>query len=421
MGKLFNCLKERWLIDQISSSDIRKILDKKIKFYVGFDPTADSLHLGNLVSLVLSCWLKRFGHEAYFLIGGATGKIGDPSGKSIERPFLDEKILSDNVDAIYSLVKNIFQREEENGKISILNNEKWFQQIYFIEFLRDVGKYFRLGQMLGKESVKARLKNTLEGMSFTEFSYQILQAYDFYYLFHHFGIQLQLGGSDQWGNITAGIELIRKISADRVYGMTFPLLTRSDGKKFGKSEEGAIWLSEEKLSPYQFYQQLVRVSDRDVICLMRMLTFMDMEEIHQYEKELKKKPNAAQKKLAQEVTYFIHGKKGVEKAKKVTAGASPGKDTMLNREVLAAIAEDMPHISLSIEKVIGKKVVELMLEVGLVKSKSEGVRLIKSGGAYLNNKKIEDVQLLLIEKDIIDRSYLLLAKGRKKKFLIKIK
>jgi tyrosyl-tRNA synthetase len=355
------------------------------------------------------------------LIGGATGRIGDPSGKSTERPLLGEEALAFNISSLNQFFQKILFCKE-GPKLVVLNNNDWLGSFTFIDFLRDIGKHFRIGPMLSKESVRARLQSE-EGMSFTEFSYQLLQGYDFHYLNQHFGITLQMGGSDQWGNITAGIELNRKLKGPSLFGLTFPLLTRSDGKKFGKTEEGAIWLSKEKLSPYHFYQYLFRVPDADVIRLLKMLTFLGLEEIQAIERSMQQpdyEANAAQRRFAEEVTRFVHGEEGVAIAVRVTAGIAPGVEAELSSEVLKEVAADMPHASLCYEEVVGQKFVHLALKVGLIPSKSEGVRLVKNGGAYLNNERIDDPAFEITADHLIDGIYLLLGLGKKKKILIKV-
>jgi len=277
--------------------------------------------------------------------------------------------------------------------------------------------------MLSKESVKNRLHSE-EGISFTEFSYQLLQAYDFYHLNVEHGVALQIGGSDQWGNITAGIDLIRKLCRTRAYGLTFPLLIRSDGKKFGKTEEGAVWLAPDRCSPYQFYQYFVRVSDADVIKMMRMLTFMEMDEIRDYEAMMRAEdyiPNTAQKKLARELTKIVHGEEGLAIALKVTEGAAPGTQTVLDPDVLKEIAKDMPNVSLKRDEVIGQKYIDILVKVGLLSSKKEAVRLIQNGGAYLNNERVDNPLLHLEEQALIGGEFLLLATGKKKKILLSVK
>lgn len=420
MKNVIDCLEERGFIDQMTSPDLRAHVQQSRNVYGGFDPTADSLHLGNLMLIVCLEWFRRFGHTPYVILGGATGRIGDPSGKSAERPNLDDSVLAENVRSLGRFFKKIFRGQ--GPQAVILNNDDWFRSFTLIDFLRDIGKLFRVGQMLSKESVRARL-NSEEGISFTEFSYQILQGYDFAYLRERHAVTIQLGGSDQWGNITAGTEYNRKVGGDPIYGLTFPLLTKSDGKKFGKTEEGAIWLSEEKLSPYQFYQYLVRVADADVVKLLKFLTFLDMEEIREIERSMSKPsyiPNAAQKRLAEEVTRFVHGEAGLEAALKVTAVVAPGAEAKLSAAVLGELAADMPHAEMRKGDVVGAKASELFAQVALASSKSEAIRLIKNGGAYLNQERIEDPAYQIAEGDLIDGSCLLLSVGKKKRFLVRI-
>lgn len=423
MDNIIDCLLQRAFIDQISNEEeLKKHAENPIRVYVGFDPTSDSLHLGNLMGIVAISWFQKFGHTPFIILGGATGRIGDPSGKSVERTFLSDDEIEANVSKIGLLFEKILDFSGKLPKPVILNNNEWLKDYSFIDFLRNVGKQFRVGPMLAKESVKLRM-DSKEGISFTEFSYQVLQAFDFFYLYKNREVSLQMGGSDQWGNITAGIELTRKMMQKPVYGMTFPLLTRSDGKKFGKSEEGAIWLSEEKLSPYQFYQYCISIPDEDVIRLMKLLSFMDLEEIEKFEKGMMREgyvPNSAQKKLAKELTLLVHGEDGLDKALKVTQGASPGAKTSLNSEVLKEIAKDMPSGSLPSSDVIGQKIVDLLCRFHLTTSKSEAVRLIKNGGAYLNNERVDDIAFRLEENHLIDRIFLLFGVGKKKKFLLEV-
>jgi tyrosyl-tRNA synthetase len=307
--------------------------------------------------------------------------------------------------------------------IQVLNNNDWMKNFSFIDFMRDEGKYFRLSTMLAKENVKLRLQSE-SGMSFTEFSYQAIQGYDFYHLFKDHGIEVQMGGSDQWGNITAGIEFARKKGSASLYGLTFPLITRSDGKKFGKSESGAIWLDEKKISPYQFYQHLFNMPDSDVIRLLKMLTFLSLEEIKKIEDYMLSSdyiPNFAQKRLAEEVTRFVHGEEGVKIAQKVTEGVQPGKEIILDANILKEISKDMPSKEMKLDEVLGMKFSDMIVNTDLTSSKSEAVKLIKNGGAYLNNIRIEDVNLKISDQDLIEREFLVIGKGKKKKILIKIK
>jgi len=417
---VIDCLVQRGFVDQMTSSQLREFLSEPRKVYVGFDPTADSLHLGNLVGIIGLEWFRKFGHTPYILIGGATGRIGDPSGKNKERPALDDDFLESNVLSLKEFFQKIFTRL--NAKPTILNNEEWFGGMSLIHFLKELGKKFRIGPMLAKDSVRIRLESE-EGLSFTEFSYQVLQGYDFAYLHTHYGITIQMGGTDQWGNITAGLEYNRKMGSATIYGLTFPLLTRTDGKKFGKTEEGAIWLSEEKLSPYRFYQHLLQTPDADVISLLRMLTFLDIDEIYQIEKQMQKEPtsaNQAQRILAEEVTRFVHGDKGLEAALRVTEGMHPGSEAKLDKDILKALLLDMPHIELGEERVVGCKITDLLLLSSFVSSKAEAVRLIRNGGVYLNNKRIDDSTYKILHSDLLENIYLLLSVGKKKKFLIQV-
>ncbi|NGX52664.1 MAG: Tyrosine--tRNA ligase [Candidatus Anoxychlamydiales bacterium] len=417
MTNVIEVLQKRNFIDQLSDKQLKEIVNKPISCYVGFDPTADSLHIGHLVGVMALSWLKKHGHKAYALIGGATGRIGDPSGKSLERPFLDDKIILKNISSIRTFLEKVLGKD-----IQVVNNNNWFEKIKFTDFLRDIGKYFRIGPMLAKESVKLRMESQ-EGMSFTEFSYQILQSYDFYHLYKHSNITLQIGGSDQWGNITAGIELIRKLTHKTVYGMTFSLLTRADGKKFGKTESGAVWLDEKKLSYFDFYQYLIRVLDTDVIKLLKMLTFLSLEDINDIENQMRApsyKPNTAQKILAKEVTEFIHGKEGLEIAQNVTNAAKPGSDSTLDYDTLKQISKDMPNINVTFSDIIGKKYTDIACQIGLTSSKSEALRLVKNSGAYLNNKKVIDPSIIISEKDLINDTFLLFGAGKKKRILVTI-
>lgn len=417
MKNVIDVLTERGFIEQMTHQDLRERVNQPIKTYVGFDPTADSLHLGNLVPIMGLAWFQKFGHTPVAILGGATGLIGDPSGKSVERNLLDQNTLSNNVHCLETFFKKILNFSEGPRPL-ILNNNDWLGAFSLVDFLRDVGKHFRIGPMMAKEMVRTRLQSE-EGMSFTEFSYQLLQGYDFHYLWKNHGVTLQMGASDQWGNITAGTEYNRKVGGDTLYGLTFPLLTRSDGKKFGKSEEGAIWLSSDKLSPYQFYQYLVRIPDADVIKLLKILTFLELDEIREIEANMHL-PNSAQKRLAEEVTRFVHGEEGLQAALKVTQGMAPGGDAKLSGILLKELIADMPSAELSKNEVVGQKYVDIAVRVGLVPSKSEGSKLIKNGGAYLNNERITDPTLTISNSDLIDHTYILLSAGKKKRLLIKI-
>lgn len=419
-GGLYQYLQSRDLIDASTSDSIGEILNKPQHLYLGIDPTADSLHLGHLAGISVAKWFLDFGHQVTILIGGATARIGDPSGKSLERPLLDTSIIDDNAKKLMEQVKQILG---SSTNVHFVDNYSWFKNLDILGFLRDVGKHFRLGVMLAKDSVKTRLYSE-EGISFTEFSYQILQGYDFYHLFEKMGCTIQIGGSDQWGNITAGTDLIRKVLRKEAYGITFPLLTRSDGKKFGKSETGAVWLSKEKCSAYELYQYLVRVPDQDVIHLLKKLSHIPTEEIDFFQKGIEGQqayePNTAQKKLAEAIVLWIHGQKALDEALKLTEGFKPGQETEISFEMLEKLHVLEKGPTLSKTEFFQKKVVDLFFETGLVPSKSEATRLVKNGGAYLNNQKIQDPLSKIQEVDLVGGTYVLLAQGKKKKLIIKV-
>ncbi len=422
MPNVIDILKERGFVDAMTSEELRSLAEKPMKVYCGFDPTADSLHVGNLVAIMGLAWFQKCGHIPVAIVGGATGMIGDPSGKSAERQLLDEETVQNNLKGIRKNLETILDFKNLTNPAKLLNNFDWFKNFSFINFLRDVGKNFRMGPMLTKDSVKSRL-NSEEGMSFTEFCYQLLQGYDFLYLHDNYGVNVQIGGSDQWGNITAGIDLIRKVKGESSYGITFPLLTRADGQKFGKSEKGAIWLSPEKLSPYEFYQYFYRVSDADVINLMRMLTFMDMSEITDIAQSMQSPnyvPNTSQKRLAEEVTRIVHGETGLQLAQRVTDAAAPGSATQLDKTTLEALAKEIPCHLVAINEFIDAKLLDVIVKLGIQPSKGEARRLVKNKGLYLNNEPIIDENYVLSSRDLIDESLSLLGIGKKNKILLRV-
>ncbi|XP_074563176.1 tyrosine--tRNA ligase, chloroplastic/mitochondrial, partial [Curcuma longa] len=444
-------LQERGLVESITSESLRSACSNAaaspLKVYCGFDPTAESLHLGNLLGIIVLSWFQRCGHKAVALIGGATGRVGDPSGKSLERPELDLDTLERNSAGIKDLISEILGRKVGNkdnnagtekgddqeakplkglifdDSFVILNNYDWWKDIKLLDFLRDVGRFARVGIMIAKESVKRRLTSE-EGMSYTEFTYQLLQGYDFLYMFKNMGVNVQIGGSDQWGNITAGTELIRKIlQVEGAYGLTFPLMLKSDGTKFGKSEDGAIWLSAAMLSPYKFYQYFFSIPDIDVIRFLKILTFLSMEEIEELEEQMKKPgyvPNTAQRRLAEEVTSFVHGDGGLAEALKATEALRPGAETQLDAATIEGIAEDVPSCSLPYDQVLNSSLIDLSVSTGLLASKSAARRLMRQGGLYLNNKRVDTEEKRVEGIDIVDGKLLLLSAGRKNKMVVRI-
>lgn len=425
-------LEERGLLESLTSDALRR--QSEVRVYCGFDPTAESLHLGNLLGIIVLSWFLRCGHHVVALVGGATGRIGDPSGKSLERPELDLTSLERNVSAISATIRSILGKTDSSS-VAILNNYDWWKDVKLLDFLRDVGRYARVGAMMSKESVRKRLESE-QGMSYTEFTYQLLQGYDFLRLYRDEGINVQIGGSDQWGNITAGTDLIRRImnttnaTADEqggtcgAYGLTFPLLLKSDGTKFGKSEDGAIWLSPSLLSPYKFYQYFFSISDADVVRFLKILTFLPMDEIFLIERQMHEAgyvPNTAQRRLAEEVTRFVHGEEGLSEALKATEALRPGgAETKLDWRSIEAIAEDVPSFTLGREEVLRLSLLELSVSTGLVESKSAARRLLKQGGLYLNNLRVDSDGKMIEPSDIVDGRVMLLSAGKKNKMIVRI-
>ncbi|CAH9081290.1 unnamed protein product [Cuscuta europaea] len=420
-------LEERGLLESVTSENIRSICSDPnhppLKVYCGFDPTAESLHLGNLLGLIVLSWFLRCGHKAVALIGGATGRIGDPSGKSLERPDLDYAKLNQNIAGISANIRQILVASPNSSNLEVLDNYAWWKDVKFLDFLGDVGRLARVGTMMSKESVKKRLENAEEGMSYAEFSYQLLQGYDFVHLFKKEGVTVQIGGSDQWGNITSGTDLIRRVigksSASPVaYGLTFPLLLKSDGTKFGKSEEGAIWLSPSLLSPYKFYQYFFSVPDSDVVRFLKILTFLSIQEIEEVRLQMGKLPNMAQRRLAEEVTRFVHGQEGLEEALKATEALRPGNaDPRLEWKTISG---DVPSCSLPFDQVLNVLLLDLLVSSGLLESKSAARRMLKQGGLYLNNVRVDSEAKKIEEEDIIDGKFMLLSAGKKNKMVVRI-
>ncbi|KAL9682085.1 hypothetical protein QQ045_013878 [Rhodiola kirilowii] len=419
-------LKERSLLESVTSEELKSAcVNSSLKVYCGFDPTAESLHLGNLLGIIVLSWFQRCGHTPVALIGGATARIGDPSGKSLERPELDVETLERNTVGIRDTIGRILRNNngDDDGGFVVLNNYDWWKDMRLLDFLKRVGRYARVGTMMAKESVKKRLDSE-QGMSYTEFTYQLLQGYDFVYLFENEGVSVQIGGSDQWGNITAGTDLIRRISqAEGVYGLTFPLLLKSDGTKFGKSEDGAIWLSPSMLSPYKFYQYFFSVPDADVVRFLKILTFLDLEEVEETGRQMKSPgyiPNSAQRRLAEEVTRFVHGQHGLDEALKATEALRPGAETALDWKAIDAIAQDVPSCSFTYDEVLNSSVVDISVSSGLFDSKSAARRLLKQGGVYLNNNRVDSDGKKIEAQDIIDGKVLLLSAGKKNKVVVRI-
>lgn len=419
---LYQELRWRGFIYQ-ETEGARQVLsdqERKITGYIGFDPTAESLHVGSLLPIMGLVHLQRYGHTAIAVVGGATGMIGDPSGKSKERILLSEEILRRNQDGIKKQLERFLSFTGKNPAI-IVNNYDWTANVTIIQFLRDIGKNFTVNYMLSKESVKRRLDG--EGISYTEFSYMLLQAFDFLHLYDNYNCILQMGGSDQWGNITAGIDLIRKLRGGKAYGLVFPLLTTASGTKFGKSEEGTIWLDEKLTSPYRFYQFWINADDRDVIKYLKFFTLLSKEEIESLEVELKERPErrVAHRRLAEEVTRMVHGEEGLKKAQRATSVLFGGSFEGLSSSELEEIFSHVPSFEISRDELEGMSIAELAVSSGLVKSKGEAKRLIVSGGLYMNNIKVDSAVEKVSSERFIDGKILVLRKGKKSFLIVKIR
>lgn len=394
--------------------ELAKHLDSGARtLYIGFDPTAPSLHLGNLVQMTM---LRRFqlaGHKPIALVGGATGLVGDPSGRSAERTLNDEEIVAQWLERIRKQLEGFLDFEAPKNAATMANNLDWTAPVSALNFLRDIGKHFSVNQMLAKDSVSARLESG--GISYTEFSYQVLQAYDFLELFRRSNCTLQLGGSDQWGNITAGLDLIRKVTGENAYALSVPLLTKSDGEKFGKTATGSIWLDPTMTSPYAFYQFFINSDDRDVERLLKIFSFKSHVEIEELLKSLANNPGAreAHRALASELTTSIHGSDAcakVEVAAKALFGQ--GEITDLDSATLAGALAELPRTTINSSSEIPTWV-DLIVATGLCESKSAARRIIKEGGAYLNNKKITAEDFAPMASDLIAGKFLVLRKGKR--------
>ncbi|MFH1679041.1 MAG: tyrosine--tRNA ligase [Candidatus Eisenbacteria bacterium] len=418
---LYDELEARGFIEKATSDEIPKLLEReKISCYIGFDPTAPSFHVGNLIPIMGLAHFQRAGHRPIAVMGGATGMIGDPAGKSKERNLLDPETLERNLASLRKQFERFLDFGE--GKALLIDNTDWLGAFGFIEFLRDVGKHFRLGEMLAKESVKSRLAGEA-GISYTEFSYMLLQAYDFLHLHDAHGCVLEAGGSDQWGNITAGIDLIRKLRGKQAYGIVFPLLLDTSGQKLGKTSEGErIWLDPELTSPYRFYQHWINTSDRDVIRFLKIFTFVPLSEIAGIEREMESAPErrAAQKRLAEEVTRVVHGEEALRSAVHASLIFFGGAITGVDERTLADVFSDVPSAVLPRARLAGGLgIVDLLVESGLSPGKGAARRLIDGGGVYLNNVRVDSAERTITPDDMVAGSTLVLRQGKKSYRLVR--
>ena len=416
--KLFDELKLRGLVhDHTDQAELTSALEKGgISLYCGFDPTADSLHIGNLIPITGLMRFQRAGHRPIALMGGGTGMIGDPSGKSEERNLLSAEILEHNLKGIRTQFERFLDFDAGSNSARMMNNAEWLNEVRLIDFFRDVGKHFPIGYMMAKESVKSRIADA--GISYTEFSYMALQAYDFLHLFEKENCALQIGGSDQWGNITAGIELIRRVHGKPALGMTFPLITTSDGRKFGKTEEGNIWLDPKRTSPYRFSQYWIQTDDRDVGRFLRYFTFLPVDEIDEIEKEHFKSPEkrAGQRRLSKELTTLVHGATAARSAERAAKILFGGQLDGIEKTDLLSAAEEMPKTLRSGEPPY--PLIDILLETGLSRSKTLARKELRGGGIYVNNHPVSAETSTLSDDDILFGQYILLRKGKKNYHLL---
>jgi tyrosyl-tRNA synthetase len=421
MQPILQELQWRGLIHQSTEpKELSQQLEKPTVVYAGFDPTADSLHVGSLLPLMMLRRFQQAGHRPVALVGGATGMIGDPSGKTDERQLLSKETLQANVDGIRRQLGHFLDFTGPNAAI-LVNNFDWMHGFSFLDFLRDVGKNFPINVMLTKDSVKSRLERTDSGLSYTEFSYMLLQAYDFVYLAKHHDCLLQIGGSDQWGNITAGIDLGRRMLSRSLHGLTCPLLTTSDGKKMGKTEKGAVWLAGERTSPFEFYQYFINVADADVLMTLRFLSDVSEQEYRDLEVQIKNKPQerAAQTRLAESLTRLVHGQSKLDAVQHATKLLFGADITQLTQDQLNTIFEDVPSQEMPRSRLAeGLGIIDALCTAGLANSKSEARRTVTEGAAYLNNQKVTAFDRILTESDLAGK-YLILRAGKKRYGLLR--
>ena len=424
-------LKWRGMLAQIMPGTEELLQKEMVTAYLGTDPTADSLHIGHLCGIMMLRHLQHCGHKPIILVGGATGMIGDPSGKSQERNLLNDETLRHNQECIKKQVAKFLDFDTDApNKAEMVNNYGWMKDFTFLDFAREVGKHITVNYMMAKESVQQRLNGTArDGLSFTEFTYQLLQGYDFLYLYQHKGCKLQLGGNDQWGNMTTGTELIRRTLGNEVetFALTCPLITKSDGKKFGKTESGNIWLDPKRTTPYKFYQFWLNVSDEDAERYIKIFTSLDHETIDALIEEHKQDPGrrVLQKRLAEETTVLVHSKEALDmavEASNILFGKST-KDSLLklDEQTLLDIFDGVPHFSVSADQ-LGQPAVEIFTQAAPVfASKGEMRKLVQGGGVSLNKEKLTAFDRVITSEDLIDGKYLLVQRGKKNYYLLTIK
>ena len=426
MNAFIEELQWRGMLQDIMPGTPEQLSKEMTSGYIGFDPTADSLHIGSLVPILLLVHLQKAGHKPIALLGGATGMVGDPSGKSEERNMLSEEVLNKNVEGVKKQLQRFldFSDTTANGALMV-NNYDWFKGISFLEFIRDAGKHITVNYMMAKDSVKKRLEGE-NGMSFTEFTYQLVQGYDFYWLYKNMNCKLQMGGSDQWGNIVTGTELIRKKDGGEAFAFTCPLIKKADGTKFGKSEQGNIWLDAEKTTPYIFYQFWLNASDDDAENWIKIFTFLPQEEINTiiYSHKADAGKRQLQKKLAEEITVFVHGKheylKAVETTEKFFASQNTSAESLSEDELNNIQGISKTEIAKNAFDA-GIDIATMFTDAGIFASKGDAKKMIMSGGVSINRMKIEDPKLIPTVDMLLHNKFLLVQKGKKNYYLFEIK
>ena len=420
---LYGELEWRGLVYDVTEGLGELIAREKLTTYIGFDPTAASLHVGSLLPMVTLARLQRFGHPPIAVVGGGTGMIGDPSGKGTERALLTMEQIEANVEGIRRQVSRFLDFDDVAAPARLVNNAEWLTKLSALEFMRDVGKYFTVNYMLAKESVRRRSESD-EGISYTEFSYLLLQSYDFLVLHDRFNCTVQMGGSDQWGNITAGVDLVRRLRSAKAHGLVMPLMTTASGAKFGKSEAGAVWLDPGLTSPFRFFQFWLQTDDSDVGKYLRFFTLLDRSAIEQLEDTARAAPESrdAQRALAREVTRMVHGDEAVARAERASDVLFGEDISTLPAEDVLSVFDDVPSSTVTVDKLAGEgvAVVELLASSGLTASKGEATRLIRGGGVYVNNRRVTDEKARLQRDDAIDGRLFVLRRGAKRTHVVKI-
>ena len=424
MSKLIEELRWRGLLQDATEGAAEHLAEAPRTGYIGFDPSASSLHVGNLLVVMDLVHMQRHGHTPIALVGGGTGLIGDPSGKTSERQLLTKEIAAENAEGIRAQLAHFLDFEVKSNPAIMRNNLDWLGQLSLVDFLRDIGKHFSVNQLIAKESVKRRLENEETGLSYTEFSYALLQSYDFLELYRRDQCTVQLGGSDQWGNITAGTDLVRRVAGGKAFGVVSPLLTNSSGTKFGKTEAGNVWLDPELTSPFAFYQFWINTDDRDVMGFLRCFSLLSQHDIDELEETTQAEPEKriAQKVLADEVTHRVHGETGLAAARKATQALFGGDISGLNASEISEVFADVPSSELAKSRLEGdgSQLVEILAESGVASSKGDARRAIEGGGIYLNGERIQDVSRALSIEDAIEGRYLLLRKGKRAYHLVAV-